>query len=80
MWLFLGIPGHIYLYRLHKGGFISSRLWKLREREITRTLSGPVFQREWPRFRAEFDYSPDFVGYINSIMRRNPLRRAAVSA
>jgi hypothetical protein len=67
------------VYHLHKGGFISSRLWELWEREITRTLSGPVFQREWPGFRAEFDYSPDFVGYIDSIMRRNP-RGRAVSA
>ena len=63
------------VYHLHKSGFISSRLWKLWEREIIRTLSGPVFLREWPDFRAEFDYSQDFVGYINSIMRSNPLRQ-----
>ena len=68
------------VYHLHKVGYISSGLWRLWEREIRSTLSGPVFQREWPEFCAEFNYSPDFVGYISSIMRRNPLRRAVVSA
>ncbi len=68
------------VYHLHKGGYISRGLWKLWEREISSTLSGPVFQREWPGFCAEFDYSPDFVRYINSITRRNPLKRTALSA
>lgn len=68
------------VYHLHQGGYISSGLWRLWEREIRSTLSGPVFRREWPAFCAEFNYSPDFVRYINSIMRRNPQKRAAVSA
>ena len=67
------------VYHLHKGGFISSRLWKLWEREIARTLSGPVFQREWPAFCAEFDYSPDFIGYISSITHHNAPRRSGTN-
>src|SRR5271166_1522486 len=34
-------------YYLHKGGYISKSIWKLWEPEIKRTLSGPVFKREW---------------------------------
>jgi hypothetical protein len=34
-------------YHLHKGRYISHNLWLLWEREIARTLTGPVFQREW---------------------------------
>src|ERR1700675_2012213 len=36
-------------YYLRRGGFISKRIWTLWEREIRRTLSGPLFQREWEK-------------------------------
>ena len=34
------------VYYLRKGGYIPKSLWALWEREITRTLSGPVFARQ----------------------------------
>src|SRR5882757_317404 len=41
------------MYHLHRAGYISRRLWRLWEREIKRTLKGPVFVREWSAVAAE---------------------------
>jgi hypothetical protein len=65
------------VYHLHKNGFIAKNLWTLWEREIKNTLSGRVFQREWERVAAEFAHSPEFVQYINAIMRCKPSPSAA---
>jgi hypothetical protein len=57
------------VYHLQQGGYISKHLWRLWEREIKHTLSGPVFQREWEGLAAEFNHNPDFVQYIKTLMR-----------
>jgi hypothetical protein len=57
------------VYYLHHSGYISKKLWMLWEREIRRTLTGPVFVREWDRVAAEFAHNSDFVHYIDSLMR-----------
>ena len=56
-------------YHLHKGGFISKNIWTLWEREIKRTLSGPVFRREWAGVEAEFDHDRQFLQYIEKLIR-----------
>ena len=56
-------------YYLHKGGYISTTLWTLWEREIKRTLAGRVFQREWEKVAPEFDHNPDFAQYISTLIR-----------
>jgi hypothetical protein len=56
------------IYQLHKSGYITKKLWVLWEREIKHTLTGPVFQREWPGLAAEFDHDADFLRYINALM------------
>src|ERR1700681_4026137 len=56
------------VYYLHKGGYISKSLWRVWEREIRKTLTGPIFQREWRGVAAEFAHSRDFVNYINAVM------------
>jgi hypothetical protein len=57
-------------YYLHKNRFISTRLWRLWEREITRTLSGPLFEREWESVKAEFAHDPQFSHYISYLTQR----------
>jgi len=52
------------VYHLHKAGYISNRLWSLWEREIKRTLKGPVFVREWNAVEAEFSHDTEFLDYI----------------
>src|SRR6266403_1201631 len=56
------------VYHLHKGGYISKSVWRVWEREIRKTLTGPVFQREWYGVAAEFAHTQDFVNYINAVM------------
>jgi hypothetical protein len=56
-------------YHLHKGAYVSKQIWRLWEREIQRTLSGPVFQREWVGVAAEFAHDREFVHYIETLMR-----------
>jgi hypothetical protein len=56
------------VYHLHQAGYVSKRLWLLYEREIKRTLSGPVFQREWDDVSAEFTNNPDFFRYISNLI------------
>lgn len=57
------------VYHLHQGGYISKHLWRLWEREIKHTLAGPIFQREWEGLAAEFTHNPEFVQYIETLMR-----------
>jgi len=59
------------VYHLHRGGYIARSLWKLWELQITRTMSGRVFQREWERIASEFAYSPHFVEYMDGIMQHS---------
>jgi len=56
------------VYHLHKGGYISKRLWMLWEREIKRTLMGPIVRREWVAVAAEFAHNDAFLRYINGLM------------
>jgi hypothetical protein len=60
------------VYHLHKGGYISTNLWRLWEREIRSTLRGRVFQREWKNLSVEFAHSTEFVSYIDAIMNCRP--------
>jgi hypothetical protein len=52
------------VYHLHRAGYISDRLWKLWEREIKRTLKGPLFVREWSGVSAEFSHDKEFLDYM----------------
>lgn len=62
-------------YYLRKGGYITNRIWNLWEREIKRTLSGPVFVREWENLAAEYSHDRQFLNYINSVINcRRPVR------
>jgi hypothetical protein len=60
------------VYQLHRAGYITKNLWRLWEREIKHTLTGPVFRREWKRLAAEFAHYPDFLQYINTLMGSKP--------
>jgi len=55
-------------YYLHQNGYISKKIWKIWEREIRRTLTGPLFLREWQNVSLEFSHVPQFLKYIDSIM------------
>ncbi len=62
-------------YYLHKGRYISTNIWTLWEREMKRTLSGPIFTREWENVVTEFSHDPEFLQYINTLRRWKRPRR-----
>lgn len=59
------------VYHLHEGGYISHSMWRVWEREIRNTLTGPVFRREWQGVSAEFGHTGGFVKYIDGVMRNS---------
>jgi hypothetical protein len=61
-------------YYLHKGGYISKKMWMLWAREIKHTLNGPLFQREWMGVAAEFAHDPELLQYIEGLMRSKSQR------
>jgi hypothetical protein len=63
------------VYHLHKGGYVSTKLWRLWEREIKHTLTGRVFQREWEALAGEFVHNRDFLQYVNTLMQAKHLQR-----
>lgn len=68
------------VYHLHQAGYITKRLWLLWEREIKRTLTGPVFQREWEGISAEFTNNPGFFDYISKLIHSKQHPTAPSSA
>ncbi len=57
------------VYYLHLGGYVSAKLWRIWEREIKRTLTGPVFQRELAAVEIEFSQDNEFLVYLGGLMR-----------
>jgi hypothetical protein len=55
------------VYYLHKGGYVSRQLWLIWEREIKRTLRGPLFEREWGTLAPEFSHDHGFIQYIDGL-------------
>jgi hypothetical protein len=55
------------VYYLHRGGYVSVRLWRLWEREIKRTLMGPVFKRELDGVATQFYIDSEFLQYLRSM-------------
>jgi hypothetical protein len=58
------------VYYLRKTGYIPKGLWLLWEREIARTLSGPVFKREWTKIKSEFSHDSDFLRFLSMLAHR----------
>jgi hypothetical protein len=64
------------VYYLHKRGYIPKNLWLLWEREIRRTLSGRVFEREWEKVKEEFSHDCEFLHFLHTLAQRNRPRSA----
>lgn len=58
-----------FAFILHELRYISKDLWKILQAEHHRTLTSPLFVREWPALRTEFNYFPSFITYVDSNQR-----------
>ena len=67
------------IYLLHKSGYIPKKLWIIWDGEIKRTLTGPLFQREWEGVAAEFSHNRDFLQYIETLMNSKRVSSCEIS-
>jgi hypothetical protein len=56
-------------FYLCKQKYLSSRVWGIWEAELKRTLSSPLFVREWAELREEFRSYPEFLEYVDRVQR-----------
>ena len=56
-----------FAFILHELAYLSKDLWRILQAEHRRTLTSPLFVREWCSVRAEFTFFPTFVSYIESL-------------
>jgi hypothetical protein len=56
-----------FAFILHDLRYLSKDLWKILQAEHHRTLMSPLFVREWPALRIEFNLFPTFLEYVDAI-------------
>jgi len=57
------------LYELKVHGYLPSAIWKIRESDIKRTLSLPIFRQELAALESRFARHPRFVRWLEQIRR-----------
>ncbi len=67
-------------FYLWKSGLVEDAVWKIWEEELKRTISSPLYRREWQMLRKEFESYPDFLTYVNRIQSEPGLVRTAEAA
>jgi hypothetical protein len=53
-------------FYLHRSGHLSTKLWRIWEDELRRTVSSDLVRREWADLRGEFESYPEFVVFVES--------------
>jgi hypothetical protein len=56
-------------FYLCKQKYLSNHVWGIWEDELKRTLSSPLFVREWEGLREEFRSYPEFLAYVEQAQR-----------
>ena len=56
-----------FAFTLHELRYLSKDLWRMLQTEHRRTLTSPLFVREWLSIRAEFELFPGFSTYVESL-------------
>ncbi|MGY3578847.1 hypothetical protein [Bradyrhizobium sp. USDA 4504] len=57
------------LYELKVHGFLPSAIWKIREPDIERTLSLPLFRQELAALEGRFTRHPRFASWLEQLRR-----------
>ncbi|MCC8962456.1 hypothetical protein H8A95_09025 [Bradyrhizobium sp. Pear76] len=57
------------LYELKVHGYLPSEVWKIREPDIKRTLSLPIFRQELEALESRFGGHPRFVSWLEQVKR-----------
>ena len=62
-----------FAFTLHELRYLSKDLWRMLQTEHRRTLTSPLFVREWLSIRAEFELFPGFSTYVESLQASSML-------
>lgn len=62
-----------FAYTLHELRYLSKDLWRMLQTEHRRTLSSPLFVREWHSIRVEFELFPGFSRYVETLQTGSSL-------
>lgn len=60
-----------FAFLLHELRYLSHDLWSILRAEHHRTITTPLFVREWRHVRDEFILFPTFVTYVDSLQSRS---------
>ena len=59
----------VFAYLLHERRYLTNDVWAILHAEHRQTLASPWFVREWNVIRREFDMYPNFIGYVERLLR-----------
>ncbi len=55
-------------FHLWRSGYLQNSIWTIWRDEMCRTFRTPLFRREWPSLRAEFDSFPEFLTFVEKAL------------
>jgi hypothetical protein len=53
-------------------GLVEDAVWKIWEVELKRTISSPLYIREWQKLRKEFESCPEFLSFVEQVQKDRP--------
>ena len=56
-------------FYLYTRKYLKKEVWLIWEEELKRTLSSPLYCREWPKLKVEFEAFPEFLTYVENIQK-----------
>jgi hypothetical protein len=60
----------VFAYLLHERRFLTNDVWAILQAEHRQTIASPWFVREWNVIKGQFEMYPNFIGYVERLLRR----------
>ena len=60
----------VFAYLLHERRFLTNDVWAILQAEHRQTIASPWFAREWNVIKGQFEMYPNFIGYVDRLLRR----------
>jgi len=60
----------VFAYLLHERRFLTNDVWAILQAEHRQTIASPWFAREWNVIKRHFEMYPNFIGYVERLLRR----------
>jgi len=60
----------VFAYLLRERRFLTNDVWAILQAEHRQTVASPWFVREWNVINGQFEMYPNFIGYVERLLRR----------